>query len=298
MLLPRQAIPLHIKHLDLAQDLEEELQDAELSLEFIMRWLLVLLVWSLTGSAVAAPKTKKKRTNTASHTEDLRMWDGSNADVSWVNDNPRPRAAPRTRSFRPWFSIAAGGGHRVLEQDTVMVQEDDQHEPLNEGRFDDLIENGNAYDLRVFLHPFSFISIGAVWHVEEAKLIVNNQAVSIAPQEFSGTVQVGPRLGIVRLYGFYSQIFASRSQASINAPTVVGDEQSMQTFKVDVKQSGGEAGVGTQLNWGNLGFFAEGVRSVNRSYELSLAQVDGSKTFQATARPSFKAWQFGLSLDF
>lgn len=263
-----------------------------------MRWLLVLLVWSWTGSAAAAPRTKKMRANTASHNEDLRMWDGSKADVAWMNDNPRPRAATRTQSFRPWFSIAAGAGLRVLDQDTVMVQEDDQEVPLNEGRFDDLIESGKAYDLRVFLHPFSFISIGAVWHVEEAKLKINNEAIAIAPQEFSGAIQVGPRLGIVRLYGFYSQIFASRSQAYINAPTVVGDEQSMQTFKVDVKQSGGEAGVGTQLNWGKLGFFAEGVRAINRSYELSLTQVGGSKTFQAIARPAFKAWQFGLSVDF
>ncbi|MDQ3233461.1 MAG: hypothetical protein M3Q07_16705 [Pseudobdellovibrionaceae bacterium] len=263
-----------------------------------MRCLFLLLVVSLSGSAMAAPKTKKKRVTTASRTEDLRMWDGSVADVSWVNENTAPRQAPKAPRPRPWFSISGAAGHRVFQQDTVMIQQDENQQPLNEGQFADLIDNQNNFELRVLLHPFSFLSLGAAYHLDEAKLKVNDQAVSIAPQEFSGTLQIGPRLGPVRIYGFYSHIFASQSQATIAAPTRVGDASNPQTFKVDVKQTGGEAGLGAHFQWGYLGIFAEARRSTNRSYALSIAHEDDqTATFQATTRPSFKAWQLGLSLD-
>jgi hypothetical protein len=179
-----------------------------------------------------------------------------------------------------------------------MIQADESNQAINEGLLSDLIETRNSLELRAALHPFSFLSLGAAYHIDESYLKINEQAVPIAPQEFLGTLQVGPRFGFVRLYGFYSQIFSSQSQASINAPTLVGNGQGVQTFKVDVKQHGGEAGLGTQFYWGPIGFHAEAVRSVNRSYELSMTQADGTRTFQAHAKPSFKAWQFGLSLNF
>ncbi len=65
-----------------------------------------------------------------------------------------------------------------------------------------------------------------------------------------------------------------------------------------MKQSGGEAGLGTQFDWGILGFSAEAVRSVNRTYDLNLTDASGVKTFQASSKPTCKAWQFGLSLNF
>lgn len=265
-----------------------------------MRWLLLLLVWSLTAPAFAGTKSKKKRVTAASRQENLRMWDGTEADVAWVNENTLPTLPrrPVTKTFRPWFSLTASGGHRLFRQDAPMVLQDDNQQILSEGRFVDLIENVNAFEARMLLHPFSFLSIGASYHVDETKLKVNNQPVSLAPQELSGTLQIGPRLGFVRIYGFYTQIVASRSTASINAPTVVNDPSTMQTFEVEVKQSGHDAGAGMQLNWGHLGFFAEAVRSLERSYELNISLPDSESPFHTKSQPSFKAWQFGLSLDF
>jgi hypothetical protein len=252
----------------------------------------------VAAPAVAAPKTRKKRVSAVKGEEDLRMWDGSVADVSWVDENTKARPAPRRREERDWFTLSVTGGHRVFQLETPMIQTDEAHQPINEGQFADLIETKNSLELRAVLHPFSFLSLGAAYHTDESNLRINDEAVPIAPQEFLGLVQLGPRFGFVRLYGFYSQIFSSRSQASIHAPTVVGDTQSAQTFKVDVKQQGGEAGVGTQFYWGPIGFHAEALRSVNRTYDLTMTDGNGTKTFQANARPSFKAWQFGLSLNF
>lgn len=263
-----------------------------------MRWILLLLVWSLAGSALAEAKTRKKRVKNANRGEDLRMWDGSVADVSWVDENKRPRPVLRTREERDWFTINAMAGHRVFQLDTPMVQADETNQTITEGQFTDLIETKNSFELRAVLHPFSFLSLGAAYHTDESSLKINGQAVPIAPQEFLGLLQVGPRFGFVRLYGFYSHIFSSQSQASITAPTLIGDVESSQTFKVNVVQQGGEAGLGTQFYWGPIGFHAEAVRSINRSYDLMLTGEDGSKTFQASTKPSFKAWQFGLSLNF
>ncbi|WP_141734360.1 hypothetical protein [Oligoflexus tunisiensis] len=263
-----------------------------------MRSLLLLLIWSLVGSAAAAPKVKKKRAAAASRSEDLRMWDGSVADVDWVNDNESPKTASRSKESRHWVTLSAGAGHRVFKLDTVMVQKDQAGDPLNEGLFTDLVDSHDAFEVRALVHPFSFLSMGVSYHMDDAKLKVNSETASIAPQEYSGLVQIGPRFGFLRLYGFYSQIFASRSQASISAATRVGEPDVKQSFQVDVKQSGGEGGVGTSFYWGPVGLYAEAVRSVNRSYELSLADSDGVTTFQAYAQPTFKAWQFGLSLNF
>jgi hypothetical protein len=263
-----------------------------------MRCPLLLLVLSLAAPLEAAPKKVKKRP-APSRSEDLSMWDGSVADVSWVNENTRPRpAAPRYREDRDWLSFALITGHRVFQLDTPMVQTDESRRIINEGQFTDLIETKNSFELRAIFHPFTFLSLGGVYHTDDSLLKINNESVPIAPQEFLGTVQLGPRFGIVRIYGFYSQIVASRSQASITAPTKVGDTQSSQSFAVDVKQSGGEAGLGTQFDWGILGFSAEVVRSVNRTYDLTLTDAAGVKTFQAHSKPTFKAWQFGLSLNF
>ncbi len=263
-----------------------------------MRWFLLLLVWSLAGSAVAEPKVKKQRVKTASRDEDLRMWDGSVADVSWVNENTKARPAPRPREERDWFTISATAGHRVFQLETPMVQADETDQSINEGQFTDLIETKNSFELRAVLHPLSFLSLGAAYHTDESSLKISGQALPIAPQEFLGLVQIGPRFGFVRIYALYSQIFSSQSQASIKAPTRIGDQESSETFKVNVVQHGGEAGLGTQFYWGPVGFHAEAVRSLNRSYDLTLTQADGTKTFEASAKPSFKAWQFGVSLNF
>jgi hypothetical protein len=263
-----------------------------------MRPLFLLLIWACASTALAAPKTKKKRVKATGQTEDLRMWDGSVADVSWVNDNASPKAAPRPKESRHWVTLSAGSGRRVFQFDTVMVQKDQAGDPLNEGRFNDLIESDNAIEVRALVHPFSFLSMGVSYHMDDARLKLNNETVAIAPQEYAGLLQIGPRFGFVRLYGFYSQIFASRSQATINAATRAGAPDTKQSFKVDVKQTGGEGGVGTSFYWGPVGLYAEAVRSVERSYELSLADTEGVTTFQANAQPTFKAWQFGLSLNF
>jgi hypothetical protein len=258
----------------------------------------MLLTWSLLIPAGAAAKTRKKRAKPAVQSEDLRMWDGSVADVDWVSDNARPRRAIRSPEARDWVSFAVTAGHRVFQLDSPMIQQNESKEVINSGQFHDLIETNNSFELRMLLHPLSFFSLGAAYHTDDSHLKINEDKVPIAPQEFLGMMQLGPRFGFVRLYGFYSQILFSRSQASINAPTVVGAEQGTQTFKVDVKQKGAEAGIGAQFHWGPLGFHAEAVRSLKRSYDLSLTQADGVQTFQASAQPSFKAWQFGLSLNF
>ncbi|HET9238141.1 MAG TPA: hypothetical protein VFO10_12855 [Oligoflexus sp.] len=263
-----------------------------------MRYLLLLLVWSLAAPLVAAPKKTVKKRPVPSRSEDLSMWDGSVADVSWVNENTRSRPAPPSREDRDWLSFALITGHRVFQLDAPMVQTDENRQIITEGQFTDLIETKNSFELRALVHPFTFLSLGATYHTDDSRLKINNETVPIAPQEFLGTVQLGPRFGIVRIYGFYSQILASRSQASITAPTKVGDTQSSPSFAVDVKQSGGEAGLGTQFDWGILGFSAEAVRSVNRTYDLTLTDAAGVKTFQANSKPTFKAWQFGLSLNF
>jgi hypothetical protein len=258
----------------------------------------MLLIGSLALPSVASAKSRKKRVKSVAKSEDLRMWDGSVADVDWVSDNPRPRPAIRTPEERDWLSFVVTAGHRVFQLDTPMIQQDEKREAINAGQFQDLIETKNSLELRMLVHPFRFLSLGAAWHTDDSHLKINGGKVPIAPQEILGMMQVGPRFGFVRLYGFYSQILFSRSQATIDAPTVVGAEQDARTFKVDVKQKGGEAGIGTQFHWGPLGFHAEAVRSLQRSYDLSLTQADGVQTFQASAQPSFKAWQFGLSLNF
>jgi hypothetical protein len=258
----------------------------------------MLLALSLSSSALAAPKARKKPAKAAVRDDDIRMWDGSVADVSWVNENTKPRSTPPQREDRDWFTLALISGHRVFQMDTPMIQTDESQRIVNEGRFEDLIETKNSFELRAVLHPFTFLSIGGSYHTDDSLLKINDESVPIAPQEFLGTVQIGPRFGFVRLYGFYSQILASRSQASITAPTLVGSVEGAQTFRVDVKQKGGEAGIGAQFDWGVLGFHAEAVRSVNRSYDLTLADAQGVTTFQASAKPSFRAWQFGLSLNF
>lgn len=263
-----------------------------------MRYSLLLLVLSVAAPLDAAPKKSAKKRPAPARSEDLSMWDGSVADVSWVNENTKPRPAQRYRDDRDWVSFALITGHRVFQLDTPMVQTDENRQIVNEGQFNDLIETKNSFELRALFHPFTFLTLGGVYHTDDSLLKINNESVPIAPQEFLGTVQLGPRFGIVRIYGFYSQIVASRSQASITAPTRLGDTQSSQSFAVDVKQSGGEAGLGTQFDWGILGFSAEAVRSVNRSYDLTLTDSSGVKTFQANSKPTFKAWQFGLSLNF
>lgn len=266
-----------------------------------MRMLILLLLTSQSVNALAAPKKKAEKD------ESLRLWDGSDPDVAWVDENTLP-PQPRKAAYQPWLSFGLGAGHRLFKDDTLLSQKDSQDQTLSEGRFLDLIEPGNSFEFRTFLHLFSYLSLGALYHVDEGRFKINNQSVAINPQELSGSIQVGPRFGSIRLYGFYNHIISSRSTGSIHAPTLVSDRTVQQTYELEIKQKGGEAGLGTQIRWGHVGVFAEAIQSAQRRFELNIQHKSSSTTlvddqesetrFHVLSKPTFKAWQLGLTLDF
>jgi len=235
----------------------------------------------------------------------LRLWDGSDADVAWVNDSAEFKVPS---DFNPLLTLTLGGGHRIYHQDDEILAKDKDDNLLSQGKFLDLIQPENSVELRSYLNFFKAFSLGVIYHVDDAKLKINEQSVPISLQELSASLLVGPRFGMARFYALYNQVINSKSLKRIRAPTLVSDPSRKQDYEVEVKQTGREIGLGMQLFWEHVGLFAEAVQSYDRSFTLSIGRkgesagllegADDDSQFRATSKTSYQAWQMGLTLEF
>ncbi len=245
------------------------------------------------------------RLATVNRNGSLRYADDAEADGAWVKDEPESYQRPESR---PLISLKLGGGHRLFRQNGELVMHDQDQNSPSEASFRDVIEPLNSFEIRSYVHILSFLSLGLGYHIDEARFKVNNQAVPLSLQEAFGSVQLGPRFGSVHLYALYNQVISSRSTSILRAPTLVSDPGALQEYEIETKQTGRDAGLGVQLQFGHLGVFMEALQSLDRRFELNITQkaqnaakpssVGVESKFSATAITPYKAWQVGLSLDF